>query len=1044
VGDQRRGASSTSSGAARHLSVQDKRAALQQQLHYLASTEPYSGGVKHPLPDVETHVPTNDPDSSAIILFGIGSSLNQAEAGDVYLSAVGYEGNPEVASFLLVRSAADVVHTWMDRFGRPPLGPTIQFSFVDSNQVERQAIGVFDDYRPDVPSRADHGEHYFQLHDLLHPGADDDLPTWVGGYMDERAMQRLARAALASAISLSPDRDDLFFRLFTDPDHMADGAPAPIVPLDLQQSSHTDKIARLFGVRRRWHRLTGRMLTHRWLIPVLIGILPHLWRSRLLSYSSTPWELSRLMAEHYALSRHFRSVLKETDESYQPVDEDRIRRTDVSVLSTSPSDVGDTTYGSSSMYLDTGAVHLTNGAVPEADRRIIRAAAVRFEHELSTATDMSVDCLGGSVHDLFKKNVRECLAGLGNRSASPTTPAGQKYRFRRNRGGGFERYQEEEVARLILGDCSDSCRNSVLDESGLSMDDSVDSQGNGRCEGIAFADYLSGVDALISRHGCAVRMFDPDDRSCDHWAVTSRLIDWNVAKCIHCQRHNKHEHIGWPNDPTSPVQCTRCRMPFHPACAAAADPSFSPDAPICGQCDWHLGFETAINNPLWTRYLTTGERVELHRPAPLSESQAWNQPKTVALGITVLTAAGQPIRGQFVVTSADGPAPAVPTVAQNVAMRIMQTEDTPTGQVSPIRVRALARAVITRELEIDPDADGVTLRMLRDDVDGLAVHFTNQDAHVVSVQFLLDVPPGLLIQAGHIDSVGAQLASASGAVTWSLVPCALPDPGLRLTGFDSAGLGLLKPACHRLDRQLHSLGVITAIDFFTMIELYSEQHRTAPAVLMVKCTGCSILIVKEACDRFPGQFKLRCGSCQHQLKQSRAATAATAPPAAAAAEAEETFSPMDDMSLSTSEDESPADDDDRYGHQDLYDDVQLMEAEATAEIKVAAHDGLVIWHSVRGTPPSEVHKYVFHDSDGVLRAGFVRGVEIRWESDEGPPHMLRDLHVKDHMSSPLYVQEMMPTKKQLWLVSPQRLVRVLRCPRAHRGYAWVPRVSQTR
>ena len=186
-----------------------------------------------------------------------------------------------------------------------------------------------------------------------------------------------------------------------------------------------------------------------------------------------------------------------------------------------------------------------------------------------------------------------------------------------------------------------------------------------------------------------------------------------------------------------------------------------------------------------------------------------------------------------------------------------------------------------------------------------------------------------------------------------------------------------------------------------MIELYSEQHRTAPAVLMVKCTGCSILIVKEACDRFPGQFKLRCDSCQHQLKQSQAAAAATAPPAAAAAEAEETFSPMDDMSLSTSEDESPADDDGSYGHQDLYDDVQLMEAEAIAEIKVAAHDGLVIWRSVRGTPPSEVHKYVFHDSDGVLRAGFVRGIEIRWESDEGPPHMLRDPHVKDHMSSPL-------------------------------------------
>ena len=99
----------------------------------------------------------------------------------------------------------------------------------------------------------------------------------------------------------------------------------------------------------------------------------------------------------------------------------------------------------------------------------------------------------------------------------------------------------------------------------------------------------------------------------------------------------------------------------------------------------------------------------------------------------------------------------------------------------------------------------------------------------------------------------------------------------------------------------------------------------------------------------------------------------------------------------------------------------MMEAEATAEIKVAAHDGLVIWHSVRGTPPSEVHKYVFHDSDSVLRAGFVRSIEIRWESDEGPPHMLRDPHVKDHMSSPLYVQEMMPTKKQLWLVSPQRL-----------------------
>ena len=100
---------------------------------------------------------------------------------------------------------------------------------------------------------------------------------------------------------------------------------------------------------------------------------------------------------------------------------------------------------------------------------------------------------------------------LGNPAAVPATPDGARYNFRRNRAPP-DRLEQSGYVRLFVGNLEPSMVESLLNEEGLSMDDSVDSAGEGRSEGIKFGDYIEGVESLVAPHGLTVRIFDPNER----------------------------------------------------------------------------------------------------------------------------------------------------------------------------------------------------------------------------------------------------------------------------------------------------------------------------------------------------------------------------------------------------------------------------------------------------------------------------------------------------------------------------------------------------
>ena len=114
---------------------------------------------------------------------------------------------------------------------------------------------------------------------------------------------------------------------------------------------------------------------------------------------------------------------------------------------------------------------------------------------------------------------------------------GARYNFRRNRAPP-DRLEQSGYVRLFIGNLEPSLVESLLNEEGLSMDDSVDSEGDDRSEGIKFGDYIAGIQSLVARHGLIVRIFDPDERGKDHWAIADRGINYadGLAKCIFCHR----------------------------------------------------------------------------------------------------------------------------------------------------------------------------------------------------------------------------------------------------------------------------------------------------------------------------------------------------------------------------------------------------------------------------------------------------------------------------------------------------------------------------
>ena len=232
--------------------------------------------------------------------------------------------------------------------------------------------------------------------------------------------------------------------------------------------------------------------------------------------------------------------------------------------------------------------------VSDEAKRAIQAKSVQFEQDMVTAADMDDESEGSRIDAL-----RHVVLELGNPAAVPATPDGARYNFRRNRAPP-DRLEQSGYVRLFIGNLEPSLVESLLNEEGLSMDDSVDSEGDDRSEGIKFGDYIAGIQSLVARHGLIVRIFDPDERGKDHWAIADRGINYEdgLAKCIFCHRNSSPLSDNGGKRIGSIVECPSCKMPFHGYCAGLNGRSDEATAHgLCGQCE---KFAT-IENAVWQR-----------------------------------------------------------------------------------------------------------------------------------------------------------------------------------------------------------------------------------------------------------------------------------------------------------------------------------------------------------------------------------------------------------------------------------------------------------
>ena len=693
---------------------------------------------------------------------------------------------------------AAIVGLWHKEFNRAPLGPIVHFQFDNAKREECCGAAVYDYIRNGDRSALDHYLQYRSVPQMLAQQEDagfDWQDAFLHGWFEHAWLTALSTAFEGEGMSLAD----------------------PALAQHLLSYNRT---------RRNWHRIRHSMLNQFEIGLALGGVLPHGWHRDLVGYSSLPTEKTRLVAEHFCLARFFRVLSLEKDESFTPVAID-----------------GGTVEISNSADFIHGSGHNETASLPTSVRESLEGAgtglreSIRLSKEMDAASGVP-PCDGTPALDALNEATGKFVQRLSDHPAiSPAIKP--RWRSTRSRAGP-ENWKERPLMlelsafkKQMAGHLGDETLHEVFEELGLSMDDSViDDSDQHSASGVRFGDFVAGFERLVAQHGWQIRFFNVDDPESSHWTMVDRGVNLDVAKCKFCLRHGRSE---------MPTLCTGCMFPYHVSCAAAhagdAD-ALSPG--ICGNCAQHTRAENKFNNAMWTYYneLDRSIAIKLERTANTSGSAAWEQPASVFLGIMAGSVASLPPSQQGCVLrscAAEDDAEMEDTeppydlsifaAHESVSMRLLQTEDTPTGQLSVARLRRFFRTLASRRLHVD--------------LDDLAVKFVGMPLHTGAEARL--PRPGLVNNASGatvaaiyaLDIQPSRLDShhqRTGTVDWASARLTLPLPHARVV--DPRSDAGVRQSCHDVGRMLFELGGVVTDhhhDFLSALRFFYDHYAATEA-----------------------------------------------------------------------------------------------------------------------------------------------------------------------------------------------------------------------
>ena len=707
---------------------------------------------------------------------------------------------------------------WVSELGREPLGPIVYYSFHSDTCGECCGAAVYDRIRDGDRSTLDYYMHYRSVPLMMTESAYGGF-DWHGDFLQEDSETRMMWQ-LASAF------DDAGLSL-TDP-----GTAVKL--LDWNR------------ICRHWQRLRHSMMNQYEIGLGLGGVLPHVWHRDSIGYTSMPTEFVNLVAEHFCLAKFFRTLCIDQDDSFDPVSIDN-----GSVELCSATDFTNLSEHSEAAVLPASVQGTLEGFGVALADSIRRAKTMDAE-------DGEVTTGGSPVLQAFKAATKQFVARLTNHpSVSPAIKQG--WRSTRNRPA-IEEWGERPLVldmsclrKHMAANLGDETLHEVFNELGMSMDESViDDSDQHSASGVRFGDFIASFDRLVARHGWTIRFFNVDDPSCSHWTMVDRGVNLDVAKCKFCL-WRKH-----PAAPTEvPLLCQGCMFPYHERCAGAHAGGADMLSPgICGNCANHVRPENQFNNAMWSHYnqMDRSRALKLERTANLSGSAAWRQPANVFLGIVAASADGLPKSQQGIVLRSyesaddydDDNAEAALDLSvfaahETISTRLLQTDDTPTGNVSAARARRFFRTILHKRLHVnadDPDVNLCHLHMHAGDRPGVV---TDSEGAVVAIICSVDIRPV------RLDS---QYGARGSVPDWPAAHLTLPLPRARVVS-PRENTGVLQ-SCRDVDRMLLELGGDTTERYalFEAVTRFFDHHAAAEA--QEASTYLSDLVISDSDEEAAG------------------------------------------------------------------------------------------------------------------------------------------------------------------------------------------------